>query len=171
MTGLTKITRFSIPADPSSLIDGRTGKRKRVTRKVARAIGLMLEGRATTYTAAAGQVDMHPDSLSRALKQPHVKRHLDERTQALLDFGKTIAAGRLMQLINAESEHVSLDAAKLTLGISGIRPADNGVNISINNNVTPGYIIDLRNPRDALPSEHPLTNNPKVILHEDRDED
>ena len=171
MTGLTKIKRFSIPADPSSLIDGRTGAPKRVPPKVRKAVRLLLEGSATTITAAAGQVGMHPDSLSRAFRQPHVKLYIDERTRALLDSGKTIAAARLMELVRAQSEHVSLDASKLALSINGIKPAEHGVNISINNNVTPGYIIDLRNPRDALPSEHPLTNNPKVILHEDRDED
>ena len=169
MTGLAKISRLPGPADPSSLIDGRTGKKKRVTRKVAKAIGLMLEGVTPTLTGAAGQVDMHPDSLSRALKQPHVKIYLDDRTRALLDSGKTIAAGRLMQLINAESEHVSLDATKLTLGINGIKPTEHGVNISINNNVTPGYIIDLRNPRDDLPPDHPLSNHRKVIPHDEND--
>ena len=167
MSALAKISRLPVPADPS-MIDGRTGKLKRVPPKVRKAVRLLLEGSATKIKAAADQVGLHPDSLSRAFRAPHVKLYVDERTRALLDSGKTIAAARLMELLHASSDHVSLDASRLALSINGIKPAEHGVNISINNNVSPGYIIDLRNPRDALPPDHHLSKQfPKEISHDE----
>lgn len=58
------------------------------------------------------------------------------------------ASRRLEELLDASSEHVSLDASKHVLAIGGIKPIEQGTNINITNNIAPGYVIDMRDPRD-----------------------
>ena len=62
---------------------------------------------------------------------------------SLLLKGKLRAAHRLVELVDAGSEHVALDASKHTLAIGGIKPAENGVNINVNNSLIAGYVVDL----------------------------
>jgi hypothetical protein len=52
------------------------------------------------------------------------------------------ASARLLELVDASSEHVSLDASKHVLAIEGIRPPDQG-QVSVNVGVSVGYVIDL----------------------------
>jgi hypothetical protein len=60
--------------------------------------------------------------------------------------GTLRASYRLVELIDASSESVSLDAAKHALAIEGIKPPDSGgVSVSIHNNV--GYVVDWRSDR------------------------
>jgi hypothetical protein len=52
------------------------------------------------------------------------------------------ASARLNGLIDASSEHVSLDATKHVLGIAGIKPAQDA-QVSVNIDIKAGYVIDL----------------------------
>ena len=91
----------------------------------------------TTLKAAAEKAKVHPDYLSRSFRQPHVALFIDAEAKARLATGKLAATSRLLQLLHAESEHVSFDAAKHTLAVNGIRPEPDQ-NLAINLNVSPG---------------------------------
>ena len=165
MTGLAKVTPFPMSADP--LIDRRTNKPRRVTAKIKKVVRLLISGECKTLLAAATRSDVSADYVGRALKWPHVRVYIDTQTRDALAAGSMIGASRVLELINgAKSEHVALNAAELALGINGIRPAESGMNININN-ISPGYIIDLTNPRDALPPEHHLFKHSKEIPHDE----
>ena len=132
--------------DPSAMVDRRNGKPKRVTAAMRKVITLLLDGECRTVKAAGARAGLTPEYLSRALRKPHIRAYLDERTRASLDEGKTIAAARLRELIHAKSEHVSFDAAKHTLAINGIAPPSDGQGVSVNisnNQIVAGYVIDL----------------------------
>ena len=134
------------PAEPPAereLIDRRTGQPRRVTAKMRKAVRLLLDGSCRTLKAASERVGVHPDYLSRALRQPHVLQYVDEQARASLAAGKMLAMSRLLQLIHAESEHVSFDASAHALAIAGIRPVGDptvALNVSL---AAPGYCIDL----------------------------
>lgn len=57
----------------------------------------------------------------------------------------------MLALIDAQSEHVSLDASKHVLGIAGISPPERA-GVVINNNVAPGYVINLGDGAAAVQS-------------------
>jgi hypothetical protein len=60
------------------------------------------------------------------------------------------AVTRLLELIDAGSEHVSFDASKHVLAIAGIKPAAEP-QVSVNLEIRAGYVIDLRDdPAPAL---------------------
>jgi hypothetical protein len=107
----------------------------------------LLDGTFRTQRAAAAGVKLSDDHLQRSLRAPHVRAYIDEQVHALLGQGKLRAAGRLVELIDAKSEHVSLDAATTALGIAGIRPAQQPS--QVNNtfidkaNIVAGYVVDL----------------------------
>ena len=143
MAGL-KAVEVAAGIDPRR-IDRRTGRPKRISRAVRKAIDLLLTGAVTTQQAAAERVGLNDKHLSRAFKQPHVRDHIDDRTRAYLSEGKLVAGARLLELVRANSEHVSFDASRHVLAISNIRPPDappSALNVSINN-IAPGYVVDL----------------------------
>ena len=142
MAGLAKVFALPVPAGDLALIDRRSGKPKRITAKVKKAVGLLLNGDVNTLKAAAERANVSPEYLSRAFRQPHVVVFIDAEARARLATGKLAATSRLLELLHAQSEHVSFDAAKHTLALSGIRPEPDQ-NLAINLNVSPGYIIDI----------------------------
>ena len=154
MAGLAKVSLPPVPAGDSSLIDRRNGKPKRITPKVRKAVRLLLDGSCRTLKAAAEQVGVSAEYISRALRQPHVLAYVDEQARARLAAGKMLATSRLLELIHATSEHVSFDAASHALAINGIRPVGDSPIVSVS--VSPGYCIDvISDPREALAANHP----------------
>ena len=148
MSGL--LPRKSLAPDERGLVDRRTGQPRRVTPKVRRAVRLLLDGSCRTLKAAAERVGVSPEYISRALRQPHVLNFVDEQARAQLATGKMLATSRLLELIHAQSEHVSFDASAHALAIAGIRPVGDpsiALNVSLG---APGYCIDLvSDPREA----------------------
>jgi hypothetical protein len=65
------------------------------------------------------------------------------RTRELLGRSQMIAAARVTQLIHAESEATSLDAAKFSLAIAGIKPQADINTIINNNNTIAGYVVEI----------------------------
>jgi len=73
---------------------------------------------------------------------PHVEAFIARESRKTIAHGKMRASARLLELVDASSEHVSLDASKHVLAIEGIRPPDQG-QVSVNVGVSVGYVIDL----------------------------
>jgi hypothetical protein len=59
-----------------------------------------------------------------------------------MQIGVLRASKRVMELVDAESEHVSLDASKHVLAIEGIKPRADA-QVSVNIDIKAGYVIDL----------------------------
>jgi hypothetical protein len=144
MTALQRITETPPVIPEHALIDKRTGKPKRVPRKVANAIRLIETGEVTTIKAAAERVGLSREHLSISLGKPHIQVFLAQRARQTIGAGVLRAAVRAVELIDASSEHVSLDASRGVLAIEGIKPAE-ASQVSVNVNVSPGYVIDLSN--------------------------
>lgn len=117
-------------------------KTPRIPRKIKHAIRLLTTGECTTVKAAAERVGLTREWLSRNLTRDHVRVFADRTTRETIAAGMMRAGARLVELVDAGSEHVSLDATKHMLGISGIKPA-NEANVSVSIELKAGYVIDL----------------------------
>ncbi|HEX4410563.1 MAG TPA: hypothetical protein VH206_17465 [Xanthobacteraceae bacterium] len=114
------------------------------------AIDEIVSGRAKTITAAAKKVGLSRERLSRALGEPHIAEHLRLKAARTVAIASGRASARLTQLIDAKSEHVSLDASTRTLAIAGIKPTGDANNINVNVEIRAGYVIDLSESRSTV---------------------
>jgi hypothetical protein len=137
MSALAPIEHASAPAAQ------QTVKPPRISARIRRVAELVTSGECATVKAACERVGIHPDYAYRELKKPQVQVFIEQRARQTIAAGTMRASARLLGLIDASSEHVSLDATKHVLGIANIRPPESGVNLNINNNIQVGYVIDL----------------------------
>ena len=87
----------------------------------------------------AGMSEYH---LSRELKKPQVQVFIARKARENIQIGMLRASKRVIELVDAESEHVSLDASKHVLAIEGIKPRADA-QVSVNIDIKAGYVIDL----------------------------
>jgi hypothetical protein len=117
-------------------------KRERIPPKIAKAVTLLLTGECKTQKAAAERVGLNASYLCDALTKPKIQAFIARETRRTIAQGQMRASARLLELVDASSEHVSLDASKHVLAIEGIRPPDQG-QVNVNVGVSVGYVIDL----------------------------
>ena len=85
---------------------------------------------------------MSESHLSTALRKPEIQAFIANKARETIATGALRASARVLELVDAASEHVSLDASKHVLAIEGIKPAsDSQVNVNVG--VSVGYILDL----------------------------
>jgi hypothetical protein len=131
------------PKQELATTDTKPVREGRVSKRIAEVVRLLLTGECKTQIAAAKRVGMNPGYLSEALRKPHVRMFIERRTRETIANGTLRASARLVELLDAGSEHVSLDASKHLLAIEGIKPAAApSTNVSLN--VSCGWVIDLR---------------------------
>jgi len=135
MSALARITDEALKAPVPDKI-------KPIPRKVRHALNLMFRGECRDIKAAAAQAKMSREHLSRSLRMPHIQAFIARESRKTIAEHSIRAASRLGELVDASSEHVSLDASKHVLAIEGIRPPDQG-QVSVNVGVSVGYVIDL----------------------------
>jgi hypothetical protein len=134
----------------------------RVSPKVRRAIEAMASGEAKTQQAAAEMAGMTPRALSQALKRPAVDAYRVEMAKHTLRTAVPRAARRMVDLMDQDSNQlVALRASTFTLAAgAAIMPPQTAPNIHINNNVSVGYVLDLRSDeqiaRDAAAGRGPV---------------
>jgi hypothetical protein len=115
---------------------------KRVSRKVQRAIDLMVTGECKKIVDAAEKVGLARESLSRALSTPHVAQHMLTKVQRHLAMAAARAGSTKVELLDSYSELVRDRASSFVLGLAGIQPA-NTPSVSVNLEIRAGYVIDL----------------------------
>lgn len=142
-------------------------KRERIPPRIAKAVRLLLSGECKTQKAAAERAGLNATYLCEALSKPKIQVFIARETRRTITNGTMRAGARLIELVDAASEHVSLDASKHILAIDGIKPVETGTNISIINNVAPGYVIDMRDPRDARQVEAAAVSNTPLTVDKD----
>jgi hypothetical protein len=144
---------------PSAPEAQKPAKQPRISARIRRVAELVITGECSTVKAAAERVGIHPDYAYRELKKPQVQVFIDQRARQTIAAGTMRASARLLSLIDASSEHVSLDATKHVLAIGNIRPPESGSQVNVNVGVSVGYVIDLRSDADQQPT--------RTIEHED----
>lgn len=117
-------------------------KIKPVSKRLRHALDLLQRGECSDIKAAAERIGMARESLSRALRLPHVQVFIARRARETIAFGALRASGRMIELMDAGSEHVSLDASKHIAAISGIKPTADA-QVSLNIDIKAGYVIDI----------------------------
>jgi hypothetical protein len=117
-------------------------KIKPVSKRLRHALDLLQRGECRDIKAAAERVNMTREHLSRSLRLPHVQVFIARRARETIAFGALRASGRMVELIDAGSEHVGLDAAKHVAAIAGIKPTADA-QVSVNLDIKAGYTIDI----------------------------
>jgi hypothetical protein len=120
-------------------------KIKRIPKRIAEVVNLLVTGECQTIKAASERMGMHPNYVSGALKKPEIRVFMERRARETIAAGVVRASARLNQLVDAGSEHVSLDATKHVLAIAGIKPSADA-QVSVNIELKAGYVIDLSEP-------------------------
>jgi hypothetical protein len=136
-------------------------RERRVSKRIAEVVRLLLTGECKTQKAAAQRVGMNETYLSEALRKPHIQVFIARRVRETISNGTLRASARLVELLDATSEHVSFDAARHLLAIEGIKPASEPTT-NINLNVQQaGWVVMLdedppKNAIDVTPNPRPL---------------
>ncbi|MFZ0151437.1 MAG: hypothetical protein WAM72_24450 [Xanthobacteraceae bacterium] len=113
--------------------------------RVRAAIEALCTGQVRTIKAAAQRVGVSREYLSRAFSLPHNAEALRTRAAREVALSSGRAAARLSQLIDSTSQRVALEATKFSLGVAGIKPADDA-RVSVSIELKAGYVIDLSEP-------------------------
>jgi hypothetical protein len=145
--------------------DSKPGKKGRISKRMKQVLTL-LATKGMTQRDAAKQVGMSETYLSAALKKPEIQMFIARKMRETIAVGGLRASTRLVDLIDAGSEHVSADVSRHVLAILGVKPdADAAVNVNLQ--VNAGYVIDLRElPADRY-GHRPLVDvTPPAIEHD-----
>ena len=123
-------------------------KKPRISKRIRSVAELLITGECKTIKAASERIGLAYDYVRQELKKPSVRVFCEQRARETIAAGTMRASARLIELLDAGSEHVSLDATKHMLGIAGIKPATDP-QVSVNIDIKAGYVIDLR--EDSAP--------------------
>ena len=116
-----------------------------------------------TQRDAAKLVGMSETYLSAALRKPEIGAFIARKSRENIQIGVLRASARINELVDASSEHVSLDASKHVLAIEGIRPPDQG-QVNVNVGVSVGYVIDLSG---SAPQQSVTTIDARLTQHDE----
>jgi hypothetical protein len=131
---------------PAALKGGKAG---RISPAMRRAIDALVTGQCKTQKDAAALAGLAPEHLCRMLQKPQVQVFYAQRTRETIGRAQMRAAARLVELVDDDSGHVSLDASKHVLGIAGIKPPEDGRGVNVQVGVSVGYVIKLRHVDDG----------------------
>lgn len=126
------------PATPN---DGKPAREYRISKRMQKVL-TALATKGMTQRDAAKLAGMSETHLSAALRKPHLQVFIARAARQNIQLGVLRASKRVMELVDADSEHVSLDASKHILAIEGIKPRADA-QVSVNIDIKAGYVIDL----------------------------
>ena len=151
------------PLKPTAALNSRGKPRQRsrngiISPKIEQAIDALAQAavmkQPITLAEAAERVGLRRESLSRALRRGEVAARAQSRVRELIGGqGLILAGARLVELIRSDSDYVSLDAAKHTLAIAGIKPREQGAAAGggLTIIVAPQYVMRPPAPSGAPP--------------------
>lgn len=117
-------------------------KIKPVSKRLRHALQLLQRGECRDIKAAAERVGMSREHLSRSLRLPHVLVFIARESRETIALGALRASARLIELIDAGSEHVSADISKHVAAIAGYKPSTTS-QVTVNIDQRAGYVINL----------------------------
>jgi phosphoenolpyruvate carboxylase len=127
-------------------------KRVRIPPRIRHACELLANGNVATVTAAAERAGLSREHLSKMLSQPHIRAFLTRKATETIRTASLRASTRLVELIDAKSEHVAAQVSERILTSEGILKSDQGSNIAVNVDIRAGYVIKLNGQAPALKS-------------------
>jgi hypothetical protein len=127
-------------------------RRRPISKKVTRAIDLMIGGKAKNITEAAEQVGIARETLSRNLSRPDVGEQMRTKVMKSLAMAAGRASAVKVDLMESDNAIVRERASSFVLGMIGIAPPPATASVNVSVGVTCGYVIDLR----PDPSERPI---------------
>jgi molybdenum-dependent DNA-binding transcriptional regulator ModE len=130
------------PTKELTTTDAKHVRERRVSKRVAEVVRLIVVGECKTVKAAAERAGMNYTHVCETLKKPHVRVFMERRARETIANGTMRATARLIELMDSASDHVSLDAVKHELALNGHKPAADPVAL-VNINIRAGYVIDL----------------------------
>jgi hypothetical protein len=140
-------------------------KRRPLKPKLLKAVKDFAEGKIKSKAALAAFYKLSPRTISRTFAREDVQQLIMRQARENVTMAAPRASARLTELIDGQSEAVSLDAVKFALGVSSIRPPSPSP-VVINNNVEVGYDFDLDSQREPYDPNHHGGSQPKTIEHE-----
>lgn len=134
--------------------DGSGSDLKPPSPRVMKAVNALLIGEVNTLKDAAAHVGMNPDSLSRALKKPHVAQAINQAVQVRLSTVGMVKAASVLEtlLTGAKSEYVRMDSAKHILAVNGVKPTAQG-----SGQMNRGLVVQINFPPG-------FTSSPGVVI-------
>lgn len=141
---MSAVATIEQPSAPAAQNAPKERRERPLSPKVRQAIALLATRKAATQKAAAEAVGLREDSLCKALKRPSAQVFMAQRARETIAMAAGRASERVVELLDASSEHVSLDASKHVLAIANIRPPEDGRGVQVNVGVSVGYVLDLR---------------------------
>jgi predicted DNA-binding protein (UPF0251 family) len=126
----------NLPATPPA-------KRKRISPKLREAIRLIATGEVATQKAAAERVGLCQQHLCKMLARDEIRAFLVRTASKTIATSTLRASARLVELIDAKSEHVAAQVSERILTSEGILKSDQHA-IAVNVDVKAGFILDLR---------------------------
>jgi lambda repressor-like predicted transcriptional regulator len=121
--------------------DPKPIRERRISKRMQQVL-TALATKGMTQREAAKQAGMSETYLSAALKKPEIQVFIARKMRETIAIGGLRASARLIELIDAGSEHVSADVSKHVTAIAGIKPAAEPTAL-VNINIRAGYVIDL----------------------------
>src|SRR5258708_16911184 len=131
----------AIPAQ-SDQIATKPARQPRIPPKIGQIVDWLVSGACKNQQAACERANLDPSYVSRELRKVHVRVFMERRARETIAAGTLRASARVIELIDAGSEHVSADISKHVLAIAGIKPAADA-QVSVNIDIKAGYVIDL----------------------------
>jgi AraC-like DNA-binding protein len=126
-------------------------KRYRMSKRMKQALA-SLATKGMTQREAARQAGISEFHLSRELKKPQIQAFIARKCRESMQTGVLRASARLVELIDANSEHVAAQVSERILTSEGILKSDQGSNIAVNVDIRAGYVIKLNGQAPALKS-------------------
>jgi hypothetical protein len=118
-------------------------KRVRINPALRKALQLLATGECKTQRAAAARSGMSEFQLSRRLAEPQIQALIARESRKTIASAQLRASHRLVELIDANSEHVAAQVSERILTSEGILKSDQHA-IAVNVDVKAGFILDLR---------------------------
>lgn len=144
--------RHALPAiHPADVTPATSGRPRKLSKRARRGVDLILAGACKTITEAAEKCGLSRETLSRAIHTPHGQAYMQDRTAREVAQTQMRAAAVVTDLLDSPSEHVRKDTAFGLLAINGYRTTSPVQNLT-QVNISPGYVIDLSEPRPANPN-------------------
>ena len=137
-------------------------KRERRISKRMRKVLADLATKGITQREAARRHGMNETHLSRELRKPQIQVFIAQKARETIATAPLRAAARILELVDAESEHVSLQASDRILTSEGILKSDQR-SVSVNVGIQAGFVLDLRDDAPQLTPQQPTIEAKPLI--------
>ncbi|OSJ22147.1 hypothetical protein BSZ19_47035 [Bradyrhizobium japonicum] len=118
-------------------------RRRPISKKVTKAIELMLGGKAKNITDAADLVGMPRETLSRNLHRDDIEDQIRKHCRRALIMAAPRAAAVKVELLESENSIVRERASSFALSMIGIAPQASGAAVNVSIEQKAGYVIIL----------------------------